>query len=86
MFYSLLLTEVDEYMKEQQAALEAEKEKILNDKSLISADKQKLLDDMKAKENALKKEQDTKLDLINKIKTYESKLLACGKNVIDHTN
>jgi len=54
MFYSLLLIEVDEYMKEQQAALEAEKEKILNDKSLISADKQKLLDDMKAKENALK--------------------------------
>jgi hypothetical protein len=41
---------------------------------------------MKRKEHELNKEQDTKMELLNKIKTYESKLLAGGKNVIDHTN
>lgn len=41
---------------------------------------------MKRKEVELKKEQETKMDLLNKIKTYESKLLTGGKNIIDHTN
>ena len=41
---------------------------------------------MKRKEVELKKEQETKIDLLNKIKTYESKLLTGGKNIIDHTN
>ena len=41
---------------------------------------------MKRKEQELNKEQETKMELLNKIKTYESKLLAGGKNVIDHTN
>ncbi len=39
---------------------------------------------MKRKEVELKKEQETKMDLLNKIKTYESKLLTGGKNIIDH--
>lgn len=41
---------------------------------------------MKRKEQEVIKEQELKKDLLNKIKTYESKLLAGGKNVIDHTN
>ncbi len=77
--------ELEEYMKAQKAKLDVEKSHIINDHSLIAEEKQKLLDDMKAKEIQLKKEQELKLDLLNKIKTYESKLLA-GSNVVDHTN
>ena len=49
-------------------------------------EKDKLLHDMKRKEEELKREQETKLDLVQKIKTYESKLLTGGKNIVDHTN
>lgn len=41
---------------------------------------------MKKKQEELKREQEAKLELVNKIKTYESKLLTGGKNIIDHTN
>lgn len=77
--------QLEEYMKAQQAKLEVEKAHIMNDQSLISEEKQKLLETIKLKEQQVKKEQEHKIELMNKIKTYESKLLA-GANVIDHTN
>lgn len=43
------------------------------------------METIKLKEQQVKKEQEHKIELMNKIKTYESKLLA-GANVIDHTN
>lgn len=78
--------DIEEFMKMEHAKLDNEKSNIMNDHTLIAEEKQKLLNDLKNKENQLHKEQDLKLDLMNKIKTYESKLLNGGTNVIDHTN
>ena len=45
-----------------------------------------MLQELKDKEKDIAKEQDAKLQLINKLKTMESKLLTGGKNIVDHTN
>lgn len=41
---------------------------------------------MKQKEQELAREQEAKIQMINKLKAMESKLLTGGKNIVDHTN
>ena len=53
---------------------------------MVSAEeKEKLLNSVKRREEELKREQEAKTDLMEKIKVYESKLLTGGKDIVDHT-
>jgi hypothetical protein len=77
---------VEAFMKSEKERLEQEKALIMNNHNLIAEEKNRLLQDLKDKEKDIAKEQDAKMQLINKLKTMESKLLTGGKNIIDHTN
>ena len=78
--------DIENYMKAEQEKLEIEKRKIINDQTLIAGEKEELLQDLQEKENLLNKETQAKLDLANKIKAMESKLLNGGTNIMDYTN
>jgi hypothetical protein len=67
--------DVENFMKSEQEKLEIEKKKILNDQSLIAEEKEGLLKDLKEKEELINEEKNAKLELANKIKAMESKLL-----------
>lgn len=73
-------------MKREQEKLNEEKQHIINDQNMIAGEKEKLLKEMKQKEQELAKEQEAKIQMVNKLKAMESKLLTGGKNIIDHTN
>lgn len=74
------------YMNEQKAKLEQEKQAILSNQTMISEEKERLLQEMKDREEKLKREREAKEALNAKIKAMESKLLMGGKNIVDHTN
>lgn len=76
--------DVEEYMKREQEKLKEEKQMILNDKSLIAEEKEKYMQEIKIKEEELKKERAAKEDLVKMVKKMEEKLLG-SKNIIDHT-
>ncbi len=78
--------DIENYMKQEQEKLDSEKKKIVNDQSLIAEEKTELLHNLQEKENLLNKETEAKLELANKIKAMESKLLTGGKNIIDYTD
>ncbi len=70
--------DIENYMKAEMDKLESEKKKIINDQTLIAGEKEELLKDLKEKKNLLDKETQAKLELANKIKAMESKLLNGG--------
>ena len=70
--------DIENYMKSAMDKLESEKKKIINDQTLIAGEKEELLKDLKEKKNLLDKETQAKLELHNKIKAMESKLLNGG--------
>ncbi|XP_076338911.1 LOW QUALITY PROTEIN: kinesin-like protein KIF3B [Tachypleus tridentatus] len=76
----------EEFLREQEAKLEEEREAIMNDQNLIAEEKEKLLSETHKKQEQLKKEQEARDKMISKIKAMQSKLLSGGKNIIDHTN
>ena len=78
--------DIENYMKSEQEKLESEKRKIINDQTLIAGEKEELLKDLKDKENLLNKETQAKLELANKIKAMESKLLNGGTDMMLVTN
>lgn len=49
-------------------------------------EKDELLKDLQEKEEQLNTQTQAKMELANKIKAMESKLLTGGKNIVDHTN
>ena len=77
--------DIEEVMKREQDKLSQEKQNILNDQNLIASEKEQMLREMKEKEKELEREQEAKMQMLNKLKAMESKLLS-GKNIIDHTN
>ncbi|CAF1055805.1 unnamed protein product [Brachionus calyciflorus] len=77
--------DIEEVMKREQEKLNQEKQGILNDKNLIASEKEQMLREMKEKEKELERQQEAKLQMMNKLKAMESKLLS-GKNIVDHTN
>ncbi|CAG0885983.1 unnamed protein product [Cyprideis torosa] len=76
----------EEEWREQQRALEAEKESILNDKNLIAEERDRLLEAAKQKEEQLRANREKKRELEETIRALESKLLCGGKNIVDRTN
>lgn len=77
---------VEAYKREQEEKLEAEKQRILSDKSLIAEEKEKLLLEARHKAERLQQESESKEVLAKKIQAMESKLLHGGRNIVDHTN
>lgn len=80
-----MLTDVEDFMKREQEKLQQEKMMIMNNKNIIAEEKQKIMEEIKAKEDQLKKEKAYKEDLARTLKKMEEKLLSGDKNLIDHT-
>ncbi|CAH8831112.1 unnamed protein product [Trichobilharzia szidati] len=78
-------TSMENYIKEQQAKLSAEKEAVLNDHSLVAEEKSRLLNELKLKESKLQEEQAQTQQLELKLKTMESKLLRGDQSIVEHT-
>ena len=72
-------------MRREQEKLKEEKQMIINDQSLIAEEKEKLIQEIKTKEEELKREKSAKDELMKMLKKMEEKLLTGGKNIIDHT-
>ncbi|VDP97682.1 unnamed protein product, partial [Trichobilharzia regenti] len=78
-------TSMENYVKEQQAKLSAEKDAVLNDHSLVAEEKSRLLNELKLKESKLQEEQAQTQQLELKLKTMESKLLRGDQSIVEHT-
>ncbi|XP_078594530.1 kinesin-II 95 kDa subunit-like [Branchiostoma floridae x Branchiostoma japonicum] len=78
--------DTDKYIQEQREKLEKDKGAILQDKNMLADEKDKLLQEMEKRDKELKRQQEARNLLGNKIKAMESKLLCGGKNIVDHTN
>ncbi|XP_038053158.1 kinesin-II 95 kDa subunit-like [Patiria miniata] len=76
----------EEMYKQAQEKLEAEKEAIMANKSMIAEEKEKFLHELQDRQGLLKKQQEARDALESKIKAMESKLLVGGKSIIDHTD
>ncbi|KAF7232661.1 hypothetical protein EG68_08401 [Paragonimus skrjabini miyazakii] len=76
---------IESYMRTQQAKLNAEKEAILNDHSLVAEEKSRLLDELKLKENRLQEEHAQTQQLEAKLRAMESKLLRGDQSIVEHT-
>ncbi|XP_022094991.1 kinesin-II 95 kDa subunit-like isoform X2 [Acanthaster planci] len=76
----------EEMYKQAQAKLDAEKEAIVANKTMIAEEKEKFLQELQHRQGLLKKQQDARDALESKIKAMESKLLVGGKSIIDHTD
>ncbi|RTG88332.1 kinesin family member 3B [Schistosoma bovis] len=78
-------TSIENYMKEQQAKLLAEKNEVLNDNSLVAEEKSRMLNDLKIKEIKLQEEQTKTQQLESKLRAMESKLLRGDQSIVEHT-
>ncbi|XP_071795698.1 kinesin-II 95 kDa subunit-like [Asterias amurensis] len=75
----------EEAYKKAQLNLEAEKEAIMANKSMIAEEKTKFLQELQHRQEQLKKQQEARDALEAKIRAMESKLLVGGKSIMDHT-
>ncbi|CAH8438256.1 unnamed protein product [Schistosoma turkestanicum] len=78
-------TSIENYMRKQQAKLLAEKNEILNDRSLVAEEKSRLLSELKIKEEKLQEEQKQTQQLESKLRAMESKLLHGDQSIVEHT-
>uniref|UniRef100_A0A3Q0KEE7 Kinesin-like protein n=1 Tax=Schistosoma mansoni TaxID=6183 RepID=A0A3Q0KEE7_SCHMA len=79
------VTSIENYMKEQQEKLLAEKNEVLNDNSLVAEEKSRMLNDLKIKEIKLQEEQTKTQQLESKLRAMESKLLRGDQSIVEHT-
>nr|CAB3259106.1 kinesin family member 3B [Phallusia mammillata] len=72
--------------EEHRLKLEADKERILQDKTMAEEEKSHLLKEKEEKLKELEEQKKAKKTLAAKIEAMQSKLLVGGKTIIDHTN
>ncbi|XP_066916698.1 kinesin-II 95 kDa subunit-like [Clytia hemisphaerica] len=75
----------EEYMKEQQAKLAEEKQKLLENHGMVESEKKRMIGEIDKRSNQLKKEREKVKSYTSKIKAMESKLLVGGKTILDKT-
>lgn len=76
----------EEMYKDAQQKLEQEKEAILANQNMIAEEKQKLVQEVLARQDQIRKQQEARDALQSKIEAMEGKLLVGGKSIMDHTN
>ncbi|CAL8092389.1 unnamed protein product [Calicophoron daubneyi] len=76
---------IESFMKVQQTRLDAEKQAIMNDQSLVAEEKSRVLEELKNKERRLQEEEAQTQQLENKLRAMESKLLRGDQSIVERT-
>jgi chromosome segregation ATPase len=68
---------VEAYLSERRRELDARRDEIMNNKSLIAEEKQRLLQELQSRETDLEKQRHEQQDLQDQIRVMESKVSSC---------
>lgn len=74
----------EEYFREERRSLEADKQKVLRDETLVKEERRRIMEVLDERERQLEKERESQARMSEKIKAMESKLLG-GTDLVDHT-
>lgn len=76
----------DTIVTKMENLLQEERVAYLNEQNLMTEEKEKILQDIKAKDEELRLENEARERIKQQLEELEAKLLCGGKNIIDHTN